>query len=429
MIKTCINTGFVDNFIGYSNQSKLKECTIINFKKIINSLALGIVSSILSVVYAVEPSSSLELTPNHKFYVNRNGGISHNTFVLEKDDNKFFFKECKKKLSMYDTAKRTIKEYFKDEYIEEQESMIKSLSDEQNLIKFIYMKTYGDGKAAKWLNSADRSDTSALGLSEPLPDNFKKCVLPDFLPYAFAEFVQYRANRNKKIGEMQINQQLSALATMRIAELLDLSNLVVKTEYIKIKMPDSTEKFGIIMDCAKGMPFRKVKALNCKKIAPSFQKDISNLMILDALCAQRDRSVGNYFTVVDEKNCVVSLNGYDNELAFDNYKNLKSRLFCLPALISSDDMLVLPHMDKTLADKILNLSDQDIRCCLEDLLSNSSINATLNRLHQIQNAIRKSINQNPHFLVELSEWSDQTIDEELSVNYDTYLKYYVKKLN
>ena len=34
----------------------------------------------------------LEWPLNHKFYVNRNGGISHNTFILEKDDNKFFFK-------------------------------------------------------------------------------------------------------------------------------------------------------------------------------------------------------------------------------------------------------------------------------------------------------------------------------------------------
>lgn len=381
---------------------------------------------LLSNSYAIEPSYVIELTSKHKFYVNRNGGISHNTFVIEKDNNKFFFKECKEKLSMYDTAKRAIQEYFKDKYIEEQDSMLKSLSDEQNLLKFIYMKTYGDGKAAKWLNSKDRSDTSDLGFVEPLPTDFKQRVLPDFLPYAFAEFVQYRANKDKKIGELQINQQLAALATMKIAELLDLSHLIVKTEYIKIKTPDSDEKVGIIMDCAKGIPFKKIKELGHKNIAPSFQKDISNLMILDALCAQRDRSVDNFFTVISEKNSIVGVSGYDNELAFNNYTDLKRKLFCLPALINSDDILVLPHMDKTLANNILNVTDNDLGCCLKDLLNEDNINATLNRLHQIQNAIVKSISKNPRFLIESSEWNEKTIDEELSSDHSTYLKNYVK---
>ena len=383
----------------------------------------------MSDVYAIEPSYVVELTSKYRFYVNRNGGISHNTFVVEKGNDKFFFKECKEKLSMYDTAKRAIKEYFKNKYIKEQNSMLKSLCDEQNLLKFIYMKTYGDNGAAKWLNSKDRSDTSALGFSEPLPKSFKQQVLPDFLPYAFAEFVQYRANEDKKVGELQINQQLAALATMKIAKLLDLSHLVVKTEYIKIKTTDSDEKFGIIMDCAKGIPFGKIKKLGYKNITPSFQKDISNLMILDALCAQRDRSVGNFFTVISEKKSLVSVSGYDNELAFNDYTDLKSKLYCLPALISSDDMLVLPHMDKMLANKILNISDKDVCYCLKDLLNEDNINATLDRLHQIQNAIVKSVSKNPHFLIEPSEWDRKTIDEELSSNYNTYLKNYVKRLS
>ena len=380
-------------------------------------------------VYAIEPSYIIELTSKHRFYVDRNGGISHNTFVLEKDNNKFFFKECKEKLSMYDTAKRTIKEYFKDKYIEEQDSMLKSLDDEQNLLKFVYMKTYGDGEAAKWLNSKDHSDTSSFGFSEPLPKSFKQQVLPGFLPYAFGEFVQYRANKDKKIGELQINQQLAALATMKIAKLLDLSHLVVKTEYIKIKVSDSDEKLGIIMDCAKGIPFKKVKELGYKNIAPSFQKDISNLMILDALCAQRDRSVGGFFTVISGENSIAGVSGYDNELAFNNHTNLKSELFCLPALINNDNVLVLPHMDKKLADKILNVSDEDVCYCLKDLLNESNINATLDRLHQIQNAIVKSVSKNPHFLIESSEWDKKTINEELSSDHNTYLKNYVKKLH
>ena len=406
-----------------------------NFKKVIKLFALYIALCVLLPnVYAIEPSRVIKLTPEHQFYIHRNGGISHNTRVLEKGNNKSFFKESKPKLSDMDEAIRAIREYFKDKYINEQELMIKSLSNPENLSKFIHMKTYGDGKAAKWLNSEDRSDTSDFGLTEPLSTDFKQNVLPDFLHYAFSEFVQHRANQDKAIGELQINQQLAALATMEIAKLLNLSYLVVKTEYATIETLDSGEKFGIIMECAKGIPFKKIKKLGYgyKDIAPSFQKDISNLMILDALCAQRDRSVGNFFTVISEtseKKSIVGVSGYDNELAFTDYKALKEQHFCLPALINSDDTLVLPHMDKTLAYNILKVSDNDIRLCLKDLLNEVNINATLNRLCQIKNAIEISKNKNPHFLIEASEWNEKTIADELTSDHDTYLKQYVKKLN
>ncbi len=135
-------------------------------------------------------------------------------------------------MSTYNTAKRSIIEYFKYEYKEDQESMLRSLLNEEDLKKFINMKTYGDSQAARWLESTDKSDTSNLGLTEFLPDNFKTKNLPDFLPYAFAELVQYRANTNREIGDKQINQQLAALATMRIAKLLKLEDISKMIHFI-----------------------------------------------------------------------------------------------------------------------------------------------------------------------------------------------------
>lgn len=62
------------------------------------------------------------------------------------------------------------------------------------------MNTYGDGQATTGAKSKNKSDTSDLGLTEPLSDDFKVKNLPDFLLGAFAEFVQYRANVNIEIG-------------------------------------------------------------------------------------------------------------------------------------------------------------------------------------------------------------------------------------
>ncbi len=151
-------------------------------------------------------------------------------------------------------------------------------------------------------------------------------------------------------------------------------------------------------------------------------------MILDAICAQRDRSVYNYFTVLSEEGDIVGLNAYDNDLAFDNYTNLKSRNYVLPPILYPDDTFVLPHMDMSLANKILSLNAQDITMNLKDLLDESQINATISRLNQMQHAIEQTKRKNPNFLLPPSEWNEQTIQRELSINGDTYFKCYVNRL-
>lgn len=399
-----------------------------NLKKFSCFLALVTLATYKTSAFSIQPTYVMELSPETKFYINRNNGISHNTYVIETENNKLFFKETKKKLSMYETAKRAITEYFKDSYKDAQKSMLTSLLSEENLKKFIYMNTCGNGEAAKWLNSEDKKDTSVLGFTEPLPDDFKTEVLPEFLHYAFAEFTQYRANKNREPGDLQINQLLSSLATSCIAKILDLSDLIVKTEYVEIKPPSGKNKIGIVMDCAKGIPFKKLKLLKNKTVNPLLQLNLTNLMILDAFCAQQDRSVGNYFTILSEDYNIIGINAYDNDLAFGNYIDLKNRNFVLPPILHYDGTLSLPHMDKMLAYKILSLNYKDIYLCLKDLLNDSQIDATINRMHQIQNAIKQTMKKNKTFLIEPSEWNTQTMEEELSTDSDTYFKYFINKL-
>ncbi len=392
------------------------------------ALLFSIVALIQSSTYALEPSKTINLTKETEFYLLKNRGISNNLFVIESKFEKKFFEECKKKLSMFDTVKRAIVEYFNDNYKSEQQSMIKSLSNEENLNKFFHMKTYGDGQAAKWLSSLDKSDTSALGLTEPLPDKFKKEKLPDFLRYAFAESFQYRFNKNIEIGEIQINQALNNLATRRIAKLLNLSELIVKTKYVKIMPPD---KLGIIMDCAPGMSFKDFSLLKNKGVNPSLQRNLSNLMILDAICSQRDRAggIGNLFVQLDANGNAVSITGFDNDMSFDKFENLKEKYATLPPVILSNNKIALPYMDKSLANKILSLNYEDIYSCLKDLLPNAMIDAVAHRLQQIQEAIKNSIEGNESFLLEPGDWNEKTMMNETTVDNETYFKTFIKKLN
>ena len=78
--------------------------------------------------------------------------------------------------------------------------------------------------------------------------------------------------------------------------------------------------------------------------------------------------------------------------------------------------------------RILRLNYKNIYLSLKDLLDNDQIDATINRLHQIQAAIKRTAKENPNFLLEPFEWSDQTINEERFQNNETYFKYYLRKL-
>lgn len=376
----------------------------------------------------INPSETIKILPETKFYINKNGGISHNTYILENKTQKLFFKETKEKLSMYGTAERAIKEYFGDTWLEAQNSMLEDLKNQENLENFMYMKTYDNGQAAKWLKSKDKSDTSCIGFPTKLPSDFVNNKLPKFLSYAFSEFVQYRANKNRSEGELQLNQLIGSLASVKLAELLDLSDLLVKTKYVKLSLPDTNTKLGILMDCAQGLPFQNLKEIENKIIDPQLQLDFSKLMILDALCAQRDRGVGNFFTKLDN-NKIIGIHAYDNDLSFDAYTNLRTDDYLLPAIINSDNTITLPHMDKKLAEKILSLNYKDIENCLKDLLIESQIDATINRLHQIQSSIKHTMKLKNDFLLKSnSDWTEKTMQEETNTHNKTYFNSFLKNL-
>lgn len=403
---------------------------ILNFKrKFFSFLCMTVFMSSMSFINAIEPSEVVVLPDEAKFYINRNGGISHNTYCVETGGERKFFKETKVKLSMYDTAKRIITEYFNDEYLSEQASMLKSLENEENLNKFAHMKTYGNGKAASWLKSPQKVSTDVLGFTEYLPYEFRINVLPEFIHYAFSEFVQYNANKNREIGDLQINHILHNLATLRIAKLLGLSNLVVNTRYVKLVTPDKSEKLGIILDCAKGVSFKQLKNMKITDIDPLFQRDMSNLMVLDALCAQRDREVANYFIVLSEEQKIVGISAYDNDLSFDGYKDLRQKNYVLPALLHADSSFVLPHMDMATANRILKLNAHDIKACLEDVLDEDDINSTIERLVSLQRAIVITGNRNGNFLLNINQWDGNTIRDEINVTGDTYFKHFLKRLS
>lgn len=207
------------------------------------------------------------------------------------------------------------------------------------------------------------------------------------------------------------------VATSVVAGLIGAQNLVEESKTVKVhdKKSDQIIK-GNLMSKAKGEDAKKVaerfyddvakKTDNMEKrsegvkslLAPSIQKELSSLQVLDYLCGQGDRNYENYFLEYDEeKKQYTHVHGIDNDMSFgsgveyeehiknhDGYSMTKLRM-----VVDKDDNLVIPHMDIQLAQNIKNLSEDELRFALKDLIEAPFIETAVKRLEKLKHAIIK----------------------------------------
>ena len=111
--------------------------------------------------------------------------------------------------------------------------------------------------------------------------------------------------------------------------------------------------------------------------APSVQKELCSLQVLDYLCAQGDRNRGNYFLEYDkEKQQYTHVHGIDNDLSFGYGSNNGEIVYRRKGNVSShskltvdhEGNLAIPHMDKQLAENILNLRPEILEFELKGLI-------------------------------------------------------------
>lgn len=199
-------------------------------------------------------------------------------------------------------------------------------------------------------------------------------------------------------------------------------------------------------------------------------KQLIDLQTLDSMAWQVDRHAGNYhFNVSLEgdppTSCVIeSIKGIDNDLSFGRKKlslegkNYRKRVFDirkrleekerneqdpqkkeqLKEKISSHDVnsfnrmiffndfesgeSTLPHMSEDTAKNILGLDDTIIKYMFFDILSEEEIDALVERVTVIKEAIKKSRDKKESFLVKNDSWDQSTFEGLLSSSSANYVK-------
>ena len=258
--------------------------------------------------------------------------------------------------------------------------------------------------------------------------------------------VQSNLSHHMENGE-SLNLSKRNVATSRLAELLDLGDLVAKSETATLVDADGTSRSGNLMQAAKGQEvagfvvehFRDQYAADYKramaaneavpnktgnmddKVTPEFMQSLMSLQVLDNLAAQSDRHAGNYFAQIKDGK-LGRVQGIDNDFSFsDDTLEYDSSGFNNIGnhgrnILDKNGELAVPYMDRALADRITALNEQVLRDVMADILEPWAIDALCIRFQKIKGAIERDQEKNPgsgRYLERDEDWGKKEVFDTL----------------
>ncbi|MBQ3546052.1 MAG: hypothetical protein IJA34_13885 [Lachnospiraceae bacterium] len=236
----------------------------------------------------------------------------------------------------------------------------------------------------------------------------------------------------------RVNMNARNVATSRIAELFGRGDLIAKSEMAVVKeYGNGVERVGSVMEgvggkeaittlredlvkcCEENGRFVKVDEFKNKVVGlikGDFQRDLSDLQVLDFLCGQIDRHFKNYFVQKDSDGNYAGVKGIDNDLSFGNAKEKKDKYIYGPhgrTVVNSNAELIIPHMSLELAIRVNMINESMVKYALMDLIAKPEIEAFCERLNLLKMAIRKEFEKAPEEskLVSKGKWDSNTLKD------------------
>jgi len=263
---------------------------------------------------------------------------------------------------------------------------------------------------------------------------------PNFYNNAFSSRETVNGKYVYGVEGIKLKMSNRNVAMSRVANLLGIGNLIEQSKTVRIHDQASGETVrGNLMTKAKGVSangrisetIEKIQSdldVNNREkmikgmVAPSVQKELSSLQVLDYICGQGDRHEGNYFmesnTAENGAQMYDHIHGIDNDNAFSSGVDLEAETkkrkvgVCkLGMVVDSNDNLVIAHIDEQLAENIMNIDPHELEIALKDLIEPQFIDYTLQRLKKVKNAIAKEQKKEDSKILKDNQWNEKTHDD------------------
>ncbi|MBQ8783597.1 MAG: hypothetical protein IJZ57_07490 [Clostridia bacterium] len=234
----------------------------------------------------------------------------------------------------------------------------------------------------------------------------------------------YRTIKIVRGNEYSYFSAFKSIASKIVADSLNLNSMVTSAEFCMIEKIGGESLFGIISNAAIG---ERMVDSNIT-LSGSFQRELINLNALDAICYQPDHGPNNYSVSYTSDECSVCAFDNDNPNTFFPILSASISLAGCAPLVNKNGLVNRPFFDKDLAERIFTLDIRTLQKRLKPYLNKIQIIALVFRIKNLKKAIKKTSETNPLFLLEKSQWNDQTVSLELSGKYgETYLTKAINK--
>lgn len=193
------------------------------------------------------------------------------------------------------------------------------------------------------------------------------------------------------------------VATSRLADLLGQGNIIAKSEKMRLKNNGMVED-GVVMARAEGLDINDFDKL--EKFAkvedfsdPEFQRQITNMEIMDLVAGQVDRNVGNMFYQMADmengKTRLTGVQGIDNDAAFG---------LCGVEMCGCK-LHTVTMVDAGLKENLMKIDRATLEYTFGDILNKPEIDAMESRLGQVKLHLQSVTDMQP------GDWNAETSKE------------------
>lgn len=206
-------------------------------------------------------------------------------------------------------------------------------------------------------------------------------------------FAKDREYQEAMVGIEQVDPNYGArnIALYRLDRLFG-AGLIARAEFAVSTDSNGKTSMGTVMEKAKGTQGGKVAIRHSTDKGqggiglddPKLQSGLNKLQILDAIAGQLDRHMNNLFIDTDDQGNVTGITGIDNDMAFGGSMRDTSGKG-----LGAQNYKGLPeYIDREMGEKILQVTESDIRDALAGLLSQNEIDGTVARFQQVVKAVQ-----------------------------------------
>lgn len=242
----------------------------------------------------------------------------------------------------------------------------------------------------------------------------------------------------------QIDPQMGArsVASSRLAKLFGASEIVdvqfathsSTTDKKGKPLKESLAKMGVVSEVAEGSEAASLKysrsdrerrdfegqgAESSKVVSlsdPTLQRSLNVLQMLDYISLQLDRHTKNFYIATDAKGKVIGVKGIDLDISFGQMgKDGKVDVGMTGHFVGVPQLA-----DAKFRSKVLQVTPDEIKKCLDGLISPTEISACLERFGYLQKVLRE---MDPKKIVQEGGWNAETAKEQIGQ------KNYIDKLN